>query len=269
MFIKLFLILLFCYFPFTSFSQTIKVIDSLLVEHQQISVDSYKNLYLSNSKGLILKYDSLLQAIYTNYSPEKNAEITLLDARNPLRIFAFYREFQEYTLLDRFLTTVRTVIIPNAQIGFARLAAPSSDNQLWVFDEGDFTLKKLDIQTENIILKTSLDLLLPLSNYNMVFLTEYQNQVFMVDKSSGILIFDNMGNFRRKIAVLNASFLSFDNEFVWFTDGFQIIKEHLYKEQSTKIPFPKFYQQKINKIMCLGDKLLGSLEGKIVLIKIE
>jgi hypothetical protein len=261
-------IILFSCFPFLCFSQTLKIIDSLLIEHQQISVDNYRNLYLSNSKGIILKYDSLLQKINYNYSPEKNAEITLLEARNSLRIFAFYREFQEYILLDRFLTHIRTAIIPNQEIGFARLAAPSADNQLWIFDDSDFTLKKLDIQSEKVILKTPLDLLLQLSNYNMVFLTEYQNQVFMVDKYSGILIFDNMGNFRRKIAVLNANFLSFDNEFVWFTDGYQLIKEDLYKEQQLKIELPKNYQQKVNKIVVVENYVILSLEGKIVLAKI-
>jgi hypothetical protein len=240
----------------------------LVIENEHVSLDNYQNIYVTNSKGLILRYDTLLQKIGTNYSPEKNAAISLLEARNPLRIFAFYRDFQEYALLDRFLTVVNITKFneqaTGQEIGFARLAAPSSDNQLWVLDDSDFSLKKFDTQNEKTIFKTPLDLLLGTSNYDMVFLTEYQNQVFLVDKNSGILIFDNMGNFRRKIAIKNLNHICFDNYWICFTDGYQIIKEHLYQEETQKITLPIQYQQVTKKILVIKNKVLLFLGTKII-----
>jgi hypothetical protein len=253
---------------FNVFSQTLNIIDSLVIENEHVSLDNYQNIYVTNSKGLILRYDTLLQKIGTNYSPEKNAAISLLEARNPLRIFAFYRDFQEYALLDRFLTVVNIAKFneqaTGQEIGFARLAAPSSDNQLWVLDDSDFSLKKFDTQNEKTIFKTPLDLLLGTSNYDMVFLTEYQNQVFLVDKNSGILIFDNMGNFRRKIAIKNLNHICFDNYWICFTDGYQIIKEHLYQEETQKITLPIQYQQVTKKILVIKNKVLLFLGTKII-----
>jgi hypothetical protein len=250
-------------------AQQIKCIDSLQIETQQISVDTYQNIYFSNSKGLIFRCDSLLQIISTTYSPEKNTNFSLVEARNPLQIFAYSIDFQEYSLIDRFLTLLKTSPLPSQEVGFARLVAPSSDNQIWLIDDADFSLKKIDMQTEKVILKTPLDLLLGNLQYDMVFLTEYQNQLFVVDKNSGILIFDNMGNFRRKIICKNVTYLCFQDEFVWFTDTYQISKEHLYKDYTKKINLPANYQNKVKKILFLANQLFLFTNKQIIRAIIE
>lgn len=250
------------------FAQTLQVIDSMQVMYQQISIDGYANLYLTNDKGAIFGYDSLLKPLNLEYSPEKIASITLLESRNPLRMFVFYREFQEYTLLDRFLTVKQVAKLPIEKIGFARLATPSADNHLWILDDNDFSLKKFDLQTETVSFNTPLDLLLGNGNYDIVFMTEYQNQLFLVDKYAGILIFDNMGNFRRKIIAENLSYISFEGEMLWFTDNNSIFSENIYKTNSaTVIALPNCYQNQITRIIKAKNFIWGFANNKIIIFR--
>jgi hypothetical protein len=269
---KLSLLLTFAITVFSQnmFAQTLQVIDSMQVAYQQISIDNYANLYLTNDKGAIFGYDSLLKPLSIEYSPEKIASVALLEARNALRMFVFYREFQEYALLDRFLTVKQVSPLPTEKIGFARLATPSADNHLWILDDNDFSLKKLDLQTETVSFSTPLDLLLGNSNYDIVFMTEYQNQLFLVDKYAGILIFDNMGNFRRKIIAQNLSYISFEGEMLWFTDGKSIFSENIYKTNSTtKIALPNYYQTQITRIIKAKNFIWGFANNQVFVFRLS
>ena len=263
---KFVLACLLSFLSISAFAQPFRVLDSVEVAHETISVDSYGNVYVTTSRGVILRYDSLLQLLPTNYSPEKNIAISLLEARNSLRIVAFCRDNQEYTFVDRFLTSIETATFSEQEVGFARLVAPALDNQLWVLDDTDFSLKKYAMQQEKTVIKTSLDLLVGVGSYDFVFLTEYQNQVFLVDKTNGILVFDNMGTFRRKLPIKNATYLSFDWETAWFTDGYELIGEHLYKEETKRIPLPLQYQKITKKVILLGTKCYLFTGTKIILL---
>ncbi|MEJ2005003.1 MAG: hypothetical protein P8X57_08595, partial [Cyclobacteriaceae bacterium] len=65
-------------------------------------LDAKGLLYTGNTKGTVKRYgpndDDLL------YSPSRQSPVTLIDGSNPLRIFVFYEDLQEYAILDRFLT---------------------------------------------------------------------------------------------------------------------------------------------------------------------
>lgn len=241
-------------------SKTLQITDSLAIIHDQVSIDSYKNFYLSQTQGAVLRLDSTSFAAtspnFLLFSPEKNAACTLIEARNPLRIFIFYREFQEYILLDRFMTLIKTTSLQSPALGFVRLAAPSADQLLWVLDDGDFSLKKYQQQTGEVLFKTPLDLLFSTTNYDIIFLTEYQNQVFLIDKNSGILVFDNMGNFLRKINQSNIDYFNFDNEIIYWVTTQEIMIENLYNSQRQTIKLPKHLANKVKKVLYFGTTFL-------------
>ncbi len=271
---KLLCCLLFCCFPLLILAQKpadslhlLQVIDSIEIENEQVTIDSYHNFYVSNFSGTIFRFDSTLSSANKTsnlvFSPEKNASASLLDARNPLRLFVFYREFQEYLQLDRFLTIVKTSNLSTQQLGFVRLAAPTGDNMLWILDDADFSLKKYDQQSEVVIFKTPLDLLLETTNYDLCFMAEYQNQVFLVDRNSGILIFDNMGNFLRKIMIKGVVYCNFKDESICFTDSYKIFIQNIYTNQQQIISLPTHIEGKIKRVLLLPTKILLFAGNKI------
>ena len=49
------------------------------------------------------------------------------------------------------------------------------------------------------ISKVALDLMLGNQPHEVIYLKEYQNLLYLVDKNSGIWVFDNLGNFKKKL----------------------------------------------------------------------
>jgi hypothetical protein len=202
-----------------------------------VSVDRYGFLYTANELGNIYKYDTT-GVVLLDYSAPKKAEITLLEAWRKMNVFVFYRSIQEYVFLDRFLAPSPNGKLKASSIGFARLATPSYDNNLWVIDETDFSLKKYNLLSGIIELSTPMDLLLDPSHYDLNYIREYQNIVFVNDKNSGILLFDNMGNYRTKIPVTGLSMLNFYNDEICFLESnkLKFINSFTFSEREEVLP---------------------------------
>jgi hypothetical protein len=202
-----------------------------------VSLDRYGLFYIADEDGNIYKYDTL-GVLQLTYSAPRKADVTLLEAWRNVNIFVFYRNLQEFILLDRFLSPSPNTRIESSAIGFARLATFAYDNNIWIIDETDFSLKKYDLAHNQTELNTPLDLLLDPSLYDMNFIREYQNLVFVNDKNSGILIFDNMGNYKTKIPVKGLSGIGFYNDEIYFQEGNKIrfINIYTYIERTEDMP---------------------------------
>ncbi len=206
-----------------------------------VSVNQYGNIVVGDAKGAITLYDTL-GSVIQRYAPACVAPVTLLETWQTLKVFAFHREMQSYTLLDRFLTPIveQSVFTEAAevQIGYVRLATLANDSQVWIFDDADFSLKKYNPINRQISLRSSLGLILDAANYQLEFIREYQNMLFIVDRNAGILVFDNLGNFKRKIAVKGATFFGFTDNELYLVAENKLLLMHLYTQQKRVLALP-------------------------------
>jgi hypothetical protein len=202
-----------------------------------ISTDRQGNIYVADTKGSLNKYEQNGRPI-VHFSPQKLAVPSLVEAWFGLQTFIFYRDFQEYTLLDRFLNPTPNYRFPEEMVGFARMATLAPDNNLWIFDDSDFSLKKFNPRQNNLISKNPLDLLLNLRNYDITYMREYQNNLYVSDKNSGILVFDNLGNYRKKLPFSGLDTFGFaDDELFYLKDG-QLHFFNLYSFAERAIELP-------------------------------
>lgn len=197
-----------------------------------ISSDPYQFVYLSDIGGNIYKIDSLGKQ-FVMASPPRRGQITSIEAYRNVNIFVFYSEYQVYYYYDRFLNQSQSLAFSNSEIGFARIATPSLDQNVWMVDDQDFSLKKYNSTYFSFDIKTQLDLIIDPEQYNMNFMREYQNQLFINDANSGVLIFDNMGNYKTRIPVKDLNYISFSGEdLVYVKDGcLYLINIYTYKER--------------------------------------
>lgn len=202
------------------------------------SQDSYGNLYISDKKGNINKYDSTGKFLL-NYSPQKLGNVTLIEAANTIKIFVFYRDFQEYVMLERFLGPMPNSSLNQDEVGFARQATLSSDYNVWLIDETDFSLKRYDRQFNKVLNKTSLDLLLDARDYDITFLREYQSNLFICDRLSGILVFDSFGSYKKKIPFKGIDFFAFHEDELYYLQNDTLRFFHLYLFSTHQIALPK------------------------------
>ena len=75
---------------------------------------------------------------------KKFGKATLVDVSNPLKVVLFYKDFATVVMLDRFLNVVNTIDLRKQNIFQARAIAQSYDNKIWVYDELENKLKKID-----------------------------------------------------------------------------------------------------------------------------
>ncbi|MBD0259816.1 MAG: hypothetical protein ICV83_29205 [Cytophagales bacterium] len=198
-------------------------------------------LFVGDARGMVRAYDTTGRVIHT-FSPPRVAAVAALDAGQNLRVFCFYRDLQEHLLLDRFLTPLPGYETPARiapdEAGFARLAALAQDGQLWLFDDTDFSLRKYNPVTRRVSLHVPLELVLAGQDPLFVALREYQNLVFLHDERGGVLVFDNAGNFRSKIAAGAAGPVGFYGDELYFTRDGALHFVHLYNGTTRQMPLP-------------------------------
>ncbi len=225
-----------------------------------VTCDRYFNLYFADVRQNIFKYsaegDSLL-----GFSSTITNDVYMMEAWSSLKVFVFYRDIQQFMLLDRYLTNQSTYAI-NVASGFARMATISADNNIWLFDDTDFSLKKFNLQFTQQSLKTPCDLLLDAVDYDITFMREYQNLLFVVDKNYGVLVFDNMGNYKKKIPFKGLDFVSFYNNELYFVKGNKVVFFDLYDFDIREVAIPASLN-KINYVM-VGDKYFYFFENNKV-----
>ncbi len=207
---------------------------------QSASLDGRGNLFLGDQKGNLYQYLSSGEPTNLMYAPPRPSRLTLIDASNPLRIFAYYEDLQEYVILDRFLTESARYSL-TAFTSFSGMCAPSQNNQIWLVDLQSFSLKKIDPLQNTIQINVPLEQVLDPDVNEITHLQEYQNLVFMSDKYSGVFVFDNLGNLMIRIPVKNVSHFSFSgNNILLSTNSNELVRYDLYEgiQKVVQLPYP-------------------------------
>lgn len=221
-----------------TFSQNLQLIESVNIdEPTEVSVDRAGNIYFSTYKGDIVSYSPLLKE-RAIFSPSNPSSTTILEAWQGLRIFSFHRDLQQYRLINRNLSLNEDYSFPPDLIGFAEMATPSYDNNIWVIDQIDFSLKKYDIFSKQIKSRTSLDFIFDPDNYEILHCKEYQNKLFVSAKNYGILIFDIFGNYLKTYQNQGVSFFNFWDDMIYYMEGNTLVKLNLYSDEILRIELP-------------------------------
>lgn len=202
------------------------------------SIDRQGYLYFSNDQGAIDKVDQEGNIVY-HFSPQKQGTPTLIDAWQGLRTFVYYRSFQEYLLLDRFLNASERYRVDNSQLSnFSGLATFASDNNLWVLNDQELTLVKVDINDREVLVENKLNLSLDIEDWDIQFIRSYQNYLFIGDSKEGILAFDNLGTFVEKVTDHSTSFFTFYQDDLVFISAQKLHFIDLYKKTKREISLP-------------------------------
>jgi hypothetical protein len=208
----------------------------------KVSVDRKGNIYIADTKGNVDQYSPEGNLMNT-YSPSRPSKIEVLESWEGMRTFIFKKDLQEFTFLDRFMNLSSSGKLNSRDLGFIKTATLANDNNFWVIDNSDFSLKKIHPHNQNVILQTPLNLITEGGDYDFTFIKEYQNQVYLLSKNNGIIVFDNLGNYINKLDI-SAKTISFHGNYIYFTHPEGIKKLHIYKnaEEEIKITPSAFYE---------------------------
>lgn len=196
----LFLFLFLFLFPGFASAQdsTFRPVRSIKGDIVNVAVDHLDNIYLISSTGQIKKLNGAGDSLAV-YNQQKNyGQPHAIDVSNPLKILLFYKDFSTVVVLDRFLAVRATLDLKRFNILQPGAVGLSYDNNIWVFDEYDNKLKKIDEQGTRLQENTDLrnvfaEGLAPQRIINR------NGFVYLADTTQGIFVFDNYGAFKKKL----------------------------------------------------------------------
>ena len=202
-----------------------------------VSLDRLNNIYLTDRKNNLHQFDATGKLTAT-YSSPTTGHLALVEAWNSAKILLFYDDQQKLVLLDRFLAPIATTRLSDYVDGLVKMASFSSDGKVWAFNESSFSLHKIDLQFPEASRTIPLDLMLNKNQYDIRFLREYQNQVFLIDKNSGIYVFDNLGNYQKKLPFTNLTYVGFRGDELYYLNNNKVHFFHLYTLRERTVDLP-------------------------------
>ena len=208
-----------------------------------ISVDRNGNAYLMDPSRSLFMLDSLGNPVNT-FSPPSRGRISAVEAWNPMKLFLFYEDRQELMLLDRFMRPIaNTRLTDLGYMGNVQAATLTSDDSFWLFNESDFTLSKIDLRYQKPIIETPLDLILDKARFDVRFMREYQNMVYLLDYNGGVYVFDNLGNYKKRLPFTGLTYIGFRGNELYFVKDGQLHFFDLYQmtDRMVSLPADKLY----------------------------
>lgn len=166
------------------------------------TTDNLDNIYLLTAGNQLKKINSRGDSAGVFNDVKRYGKLYSVDATNPLKLLLYYQDFSTIVILDRFLNIRNAINLRKKNIFNVKTITSSYDNNIWVFDEGDGKLKKVDDNG---------DILLETVDLRMVFdtipspssITDRDGFVYLYDPNKGFYIFDNYGALKSKIPFLH------------------------------------------------------------------
>ena len=214
--------------PVASTAQTdsaFKFLKSIPGEFSYFNVDNLDNIYLITSNNQLKKLNDAGDSVAVFNDVKRYGNPSSVDVTNPLKILLYYKNYSTVVVLDRLLTVRNTINFRKQNIFYVNNITLSYDNYIWLFDEEDFKLKKID--EDGKLLQATTDWRMLFDTVpSPVKIVDRDNFVYLYDPEKGFYIFDYYGGFKNRLAFLNWSNVEVNGNTVY---GFS--KNNLYSYQ--------------------------------------
>jgi hypothetical protein len=167
------------------------------VEGQLLSIDPLQQVYTRDSLQTLRKYSPRGALLFTYYN-RSLGPLQSCDASDPFAPVLFYPDFNYLVLLDRSLNPLDEVALEAMDIWGAQAVANSRDQQIWVYDQQDFTLKK--ISRQGLLSEKSRNLSRWVSNdWEAERIVVQRDALFLVSPRQDLLHFSPFGQYLRTL----------------------------------------------------------------------
>lgn len=182
-------------------------------DNRIIEIDHFGNIY--TIEGIELTKYAPNKEILSSFSDALLGEITSIDVSNPLRIQLFYKEFNQVAYLDQSLSSIADPIdLYTYSDNETHLCCGASSGGLWMYNKDDNQSFKISKQGE-IINKSGL-LTSYFKNTYPTKMIEYQEKLYFLIPSQGILIINKFGQFFKQIPLPKITDFCFDNQELYY-----------------------------------------------------
>lgn len=208
--------------------------------YKLVEVDNLGNVYLVTPNNQIKKLSTNLDSIAVFNNPALLGNITSIDVSNPFKILVFYKSFSTIVVLDKYLSVLNTIELQKKNLFTVSAVTTSYDNNIWLFDEANHKIKRID--SEGNVLVETIDFRL-LFKYEKIFTADYlkdiEGKLYLYNKDFGFFVFDYYGGLQNKFALKNLTNVQFVNKQVIGFDNDKVIiyniQNHLKKTNTLSL----------------------------------
>jgi len=163
------------------------------------NVDEAGNIYLVINGSQLKKIDRNGDSIAVFNNVKKYGNIHSVDVTNPLKILVYYKSTSTIVVLDRLLSVRQVIDLRKSNIQQAKAVRLSYDNNIWLFDELESKIKKLDENGKLLFQSADLrNVFAEAPSFQSIFDTD--GSLYLYDPKQGWFVFDYYGAFRKKYA---------------------------------------------------------------------
>ena len=236
---------------------TFKFLKTIPGSYTFLDVDVLGNIYLITENNQLKKIKPNGDSMAVFNDVKKFGNPTLLDVSNPLKILVYYKNFSTVIILDRFLAVRNTINFRNQNIFKVKTLVNSYDNNIWIFDEQNVSLKK--INDEGNVLSETLDLRQLFDTVpSPTQIIDKSNFVYLYDESKGFYIFDYYGSFKNNLPFLNWQHIAvYNNKLMGFV-GATFYSYEMNSFHLKPYKLPPFFKDYID---------IKTMNGKIYLLR--
>jgi hypothetical protein len=164
------------------------------------AVDNLDNVYLFNSANQLKKLNAHGDSVAVYNDVKRYGRATYIDVSNPLRILLYYKDFSTIVTLDRLLNIRSVIDLRKNNILQVKVVSLAYDNNIWLYDEVNSKLKKIDEQGKTLLETPDFRLLFgDAPSPESIF--DRDGYVYIYDFVKGVYVFDYYGALKNKISI--------------------------------------------------------------------
>lgn len=169
------------------------LVKEIEIKAKLLTTDKLQNVYIVTTENELVKYDYKGNEQY-RYSNFDLGDISHIDVSNPFNILLYYEEYQSIEILDRTLDKTAEFDLFKSDAPSVRAVAMSADQYVWIYDELNFKLKKLDTSGNIIFESANLSVIFE-KDYVPTFVAELGGNVYLIAPNKSVHVFDVFGNY--------------------------------------------------------------------------
>lgn len=194
------LLLFFCTIVAAQTDTSFQFVKTVKGDIVSFTVDNLDNIYLLSSTNQVKKLNANGDSLAIFNDVKKFGQASLIDVSNPLKVLLYYRDFATVVVLDRLLNVRNIIDLRKQDILQARAIGQSYDNKIWLYDEVENKLKKIDEDGK---------LLLETPDFRQLFdqapmpqkIFDQDQYVYLYDSAQAVFVFDYYGALKNKILI--------------------------------------------------------------------
>lgn len=224
-----------------------KLIASIQGDVANFTVDNLDNVYVLTSTDQLKKYNSNGDSVAVFNNVKNFGKVSTIDVSNPLKVLLYYKDFSTIVVLDRLLAVRNTVDLRKQNIFQVNAIAQSYDNNIWLYDEDDSKLKKID-ETGKVLLETPDFRLLFNQAPHIKDICDQDGFVYLYDPTQNVFVFDYYGALRNKILISGWEDFKVAGKFIYGINSDTIHRYEIntFRVDEERLPVPLKNSLKVN-----------------------